>query len=79
MFDFFDDCLDAVVNKVDRFIEDPIGETVDTAVNSVVQPVVDTVDVAEGLLEGEVRTDAAARLAVDAAGGAVVNELFGTD
>ena len=38
----------------------------DKIINSALQPVRDVVNVADGLLEGEIREDAAARLATEA-------------
>lgn len=61
MFDFIDD-----------FIDDPIGTTVHIAT----QPVRDTIDITDGLLEWEIRTEAATRVWVDIAWWAILNELL---
>ena len=60
MFDFIED-----------FFDDPIGE----AVRITTQPLVDAVDVVDGLTEGELRTKAALRLGVDVVSGMALGEL----
>lgn len=62
----------SVVKTVDEAVSDPIGFTVDT----VTQPIVDTIDVLEGLTEGELREKAALRLGTDAVAGMATNELI---
>lgn len=72
MFDFIENVFDNVVDKADRFIDNPIGETIDTAL----APVNDTLIVLDGLTEGELRFKAAARLGVDAVSGMALSELI---
>ncbi len=45
-------------------------------IDAALQPVRDAADIAEGLMEGEVRVKPAARLAVDFAAGVVVSEIM---
>jgi len=72
MFDFFDKTINSAKYKARRFVNDPIGETVDTAL----QPVRDAVEVVSGLTEGELRTKAALRLGADVASGMALGELI---
>jgi len=60
------------LTKTDRFIDNPVGETIDTAL----APVNDTLIVMDGLTEGELRVKAIARLGVDAASGMALSELI---
>ena len=75
MFGFLSDVVESVVdttvNTVDDFVSDPIGYTAEV----VLQPVVDTVEVLEGLTEGELRERAILRLGVDAVSGMVLGEV----
>jgi len=57
---------------VDDFIDDPIGATSDI----MWQPVRDSLDVLEGITEGELRTKAALRLGVDVAASMALSELI---
>lgn len=76
MFDFISDAVGSVVNStvniVSNFVEDPVGTTVDI----VTQPITDSVDVLEGLSEGELRTKAALRLGVDVVAGMALSEVI---
>lgn len=72
MFGFIDDAIDSVSNTVDDFVHDPVGTTVDMAL----QPVRDGVDVIEGLTEGEIRTAAALRLGTDVVAGMAMSEII---
>ena len=42
----------------------------------VVSPIVDTIDVLDGLTEGEIRTQAIARLGADAVAGMAIGEII---
>mgnify|MGYP003660050391 CR=1 FL=1 len=44
-------------------------------IDIVTSPITDTLDVLEGLTEGEIRTKAIARLGADAVGGMVLSEI----
>ena len=76
MFDFISDAVGSVVNStvntVSNFVEDPVGTTVDI----VTQPITDSIDVLEGLSEGELRTKAALRLGVDVVAGMALSEVI---
>jgi len=61
-----------IFDIIDDFIDDPIGTTVKT----VTQPVVDGLDVLEGLTEGELREKAALRLGVDVSVGMGASEII---
>lgn len=61
-----------IFDAVEEAVTDPIG----TVTRSVTQPIVDTVDVLEGLTEGELRVHAAARLGADAVAGMCVSEII---
>lgn len=67
MFGIFDSVSDTVSN----FIDDPIGTSVDMAL----QPVRDGMDVLEGLTEGEIRAAAAVRLGADVVAGMALSEV----
>jgi len=49
------------------------------AINTALQPVRDATDIVDGLLEGELRIKAAARLGADAAAGMTISELLEWD
>tara|TARA_R110000787_G_scaffold90783_3_gene191484 strand:- start:9869 stop:10114 length:246 start_codon:yes stop_codon:yes gene_type:complete len=76
MFDFISNAVGSVVNStvntVSNFVEDPVGTTVDV----VTQPIVDGLDVLEGLSEGEIRAKAALRLGADVVASMAVSELI---
>lgn len=63
MFGIFDTLSD--------FVDDPIGVSIRTTT----QPLRDTLEIVDGLTEGELRLQAAARLGADIAGGMALNEL----
>ncbi len=63
MFGLYDDVLD--------FLDDPIGETT----RIVTQPLRDSVEVLEGLSEGEIRAKAALRLGADVVSGMAIGEV----
>jgi hypothetical protein len=71
MFGFLDDAIDYVGKRVDEVIDDPIGEVV----RQVTSPIVNTLDIIDGLTEGELRMRAAVRLGADVAGGMTASEL----
>ncbi len=68
----FGKIFDSVCDAVDDFIDDPIGETVDYALS----PVNNTLDVLEGLSEGELRTLAALKLGADVVAGMALSEVI---
>ena len=68
----FGKLIDTVCDEVGKAVDDPVGYAVDT----VKQPIVDAVDVIDGLSEGELRLKAAARLGADVAGGMALSELI---
>lgn len=72
MFGLLDAVVTATARTVDKAISDPVGFVVD----STVQPVVDTLDVLEGLTEGELRERAALRLGADVAAGMAASEIL---
>jgi len=72
MFGILSDIVDGACDKVVRTIDDPIGETLRT----VTAPLRDTIEIVEGLTEGELRIKAAARLGADVASGMAVGELL---
>lgn len=61
----------SISETVNDFVDDPIGTTVDMAL----QPIHNAYDVLEGLSEGEIRTMAAAKLGADVASGMALSEL----
>lgn len=68
----FGNLLDSVVSTASDFAKDPIG----SAVDMVTQPIVDTIDLIDGLSEGELREKAAIRLGADIALGTGTSELI---
>ena len=64
--------LDSVAKTASNIVSDPIG----TGINMVTQPVVDGLDVLNGLTEGELREKAALRLGADIVAGMALNELI---
>jgi len=67
----FGSILDSITDSVEDFIDNPVGYVVETAVS----PITDTLEVLEGLGEGEIRTLAIARLGADVVGGMVLSEV----
>jgi len=67
----FGSIIDSISNTVDDFVENPVGYVVET----VTQPLVDAVDVLDGLSEGELRERAVLRLGVDAVAGMALSEV----
>jgi hypothetical protein len=61
----------SLFDAVEDFIDDPIGKSYDM----VTAPLVDTLDVLEGLTEGEIRTKAALRLGADVVAGMALSEV----
>lgn len=72
MFGIFDDVVGSVYGTVEDFVDDPVGYTVQT----VTQPIVDTADVLDGLTEGEIREKAVLRLGADVVGGMALGEII---
>ena len=72
MFGFMSEVVSSVTNTVEDFIDEPVQ----TVVGIATQPVYDTLEVLEGLSEGELHTQAALRLGVDAVSGMAVSELI---
>ena len=72
MFSFITDVLEDVTEVVDDEVFGGLGVT-----RAVASPVIATSDIADGLTEGEIRTDSVAELAIDAAGAKVISELTG--
>ncbi|AGN30285.1 hypothetical protein VPFG_00286 [Vibrio phage nt-1] len=72
MFGFIEDAFDSVVNTVDDFIDDPVGQTVYHATS----PIRDAAEIIEGLTEGEIRAMAVARLGADIAAGMAISEII---
>jgi hypothetical protein len=64
--------VNSVANTIDSFVDNPVG----TTINIVTQPVADSIDVLEGLSEGELRTVAATRLGVDVVTGLAAGEII---
>ena len=62
----------SILDSVGDFVASPIK----TSIDIVTQPVVDIVDVLDGLTEGELRHKAALRLGADVASGLALNELI---
>jgi hypothetical protein len=60
-----DDLVEGVSETISEFMEDPVGITWGIAT----QPVVDTLDILDGLSEGEIRERAILRLGVDVVSG----------
>jgi len=52
------------------------GKLLDTAIDIATRPVVDTVDVVDGLTEGEFRHLAAMRLSTDVVAGLTISEII---
>lgn len=63
--------VDSTVGAAEKAVTDPIG----FAVDAVTQPVIDTVDLLDGLTEGEIREKAALRLGADAVVGMTLSEI----
>ena len=72
MFGIFDDVVESVYDTVEDFVDDPVGYTVQT----VTQPIVDAADVLDGLTEGEIREKAVLRLGADVVGGMALGEII---
>lgn len=64
--------VNSVTNSVENFVDNPV----DTTVNIVTQPIADSIDVLEGLSEGELRTVAATRLGADVVTGLAAGEII---
>lgn len=70
--------LDSIADAASDFVDDPLG----TSVKMATQPITDTIDILEGLTEGELREKAIMRLGADVALGMAVSELvdwYGSD
>ena len=63
--------FDSAINTVGDFVDNPIGTSIDIAV----QPVRDSLEVLQGLTEGELRERAALRLGADVVGGMALGEV----
>jgi hypothetical protein len=61
----------SLFDAVGDFIDDPIGKSYDM----VTAPIVDTLEVLEGLTEEEIRTKAALRLGADVVAGMALSEV----
>jgi hypothetical protein len=72
MFKLFEDLVENTFKTVDSFIDDPVG----TTVYSVTSPVRNTLDLIDGLSEGELRLKAAVSLGLDVAAGLGTSELI---
>lgn len=68
----FGELFDSVTCSIAEFVDDPVGKTIDTAM----QPIRDGAELIDGLTEGELRVKAAARLGVDIAAGMAIDELI---
>ena len=66
------DPVGTVTDPVKEFINDPIGKTIDT----ITQPVRDSIDILEGLSEGELREKAILRLGADVVSGMALGEVI---
>lgn len=62
----------SLFNKVDDFLDDPVGTPVDIAT----QPLRDGIDILEGISEGELRHKAALRLGADVVSGMALSEVI---
>jgi len=67
----FGSILDSISDSVEDFIDNPVGYAVEAAVS----PVTDTLELLEGLSEGEIRTLDITRLGADVVGGMVLSEI----
>ena len=72
MFGLISGLVDTVVGETEKIIDNPVKYAVDTAT----RPLKDTVEILEGLTEGELRTKAIARLGADAVVGLGSAELI---
>ena len=71
LFDIIDDAVSYVADEVSDFIERPVSKTIE----HVTRPLVDTIDVIDGLTEGELRHKAVLRLGAEVASGMAIGEL----
>jgi hypothetical protein len=71
MFGLLDDLLEGVAEEISDAMSDPIGY----GTEMLLQPVVDTLDVIDGLSEGELREQAVLRLGADAVGCMLLGEI----
>jgi hypothetical protein len=72
MFDILTKVVNNVVDEAVEFVEHPVDKTIDT----LTQPLRDSVAIVHGLTEGELRVKAIARLGADVAGGMAAAELI---
>lgn len=68
----FGKLLDSVVSEAEEFIKNPVKATID----SLTSPLRNGLEVIDGLTEGELRLQAAAKLGTDIAVGMSVSELL---
>lgn len=68
----FGKILGSVTDTIQDFAGDPVG----TTANIVLQPVSDTVEIFEGLSEGELREKAAIRLGADIVSGMTLSAVI---
>lgn len=64
--------FDFVTDTVGDLVSNPIGKTIEIAT----QPVRDGLDILDGLSEGELRLEAAARLGADVVSGMALGEII---
>ena len=72
MFDFISDAVEGSMDFVGKAVRDPIG----TATKVALQPIRNTVEVIDGLMEGELRTKAALSLGADVVSGMALSEVI---
>ena len=68
----FGSIIKGITSTVSDLVEDPVGTTVGMAM----QPVRDTLDLVEGITEGELRLKVAARLGADVVAGMALSEVI---
>lgn len=68
----FDKLKNSCCNKLDKFIDNPVGSSIEI----VTQPIRDGIEIVEGIKEGELREKACVRLGVDVLSGTCASELL---
>lgn len=72
MFSLIGGLVGNSIKKVEDFVEDPVGTSVDIAT----KPIRDGLNIIDGLTEGEIRLKAIASLGADAVGDMALDELI---
>lgn len=71
MFDLVGNAVDSAFGAFDDFVEDPVGQTI----HHTTAPIRNSLDILEGLTEGEIRTMAVAKLGADVVSGMALSEV----